>query len=249
MADMKLKGKVAVITGSARGIGYAIAELFAREGADIVLSDVNEAALKEAQDRIAALGVGVMGAKADVTNESQVEELFKKTVDKFGRIDILVNNAGITKDGLLVRMSEADWDCVLSINLKGAFLCTRAAAKVMMRQRSGRIVNMASIIGLTGNPGQANYSASKGGLIAFTKTAAKELAPRSINVNAIAPGFIRTDMTDKLPEAVKKAMQDRIPLNRFGEATDVARAALFLASEDSGYITGCTIQVDGGMAV
>lgn len=245
----RLEGKVAVITGSARGIGYTIAELFAREGANIVLSDVNEVALKEAQAKIAALGVGALGVKVDVTNESQVEELFKKTVDKFGKIDILVNNAGITKDGLLIRMSEADWDSVLSVNLKGAFLCTRAAAKVMMKQRSGKIVNMASIIGITGNPGQANYSASKGGLIAFTKTAAKELAPRNINVNAIAPGFIKTEMTDKLPETIKKAMQEKIPLNRFGETTDVARAALFLASEDSGYITGCTIQVDGGMAV
>ena len=238
-----------MITGSARGIGYAIAEFFAREGAHIVLSDVNEAALKEAEGKIAAFGVGALSAKVDVTSESQVEELFKKTVDKFGKIDILVNNAGITKDGLLIRMSEADWDSVLSVNLKGAFLCTRAAAKVMMKQRSGKIVNMASIIGITGNPGQANYSASKGGLIAFTKTAAKELAPRNINVNAIAPGFIKTEMTDKLPEAIKKAMLERIPLNRFGETTDVARAALFLASEDSGYITGCTIQVDGGMAV
>lgn len=238
-----------MITGSARGIGRAIAELFAGEGAAIVLSDVNEAALKEAQAKITALGVGALSVAVDVTKESQVEELFKKTVDKFGKIDILVNNAGITKDGLLVRMSEADWDSVLSVNLKGAFLCTRAAAKVMMKQRSGRIVNMASIIGITGNPGQANYSASKGGLIAFTKTAAKELAPRNINVNAIAPGFIRTEMTDKLPEAIKKAMLERIPLNRFGETTDVARAALFLASEDSGYITGCTIRVDGGMAV
>ncbi len=238
-----------MITGSARGIGYAIAELFAREGAHIVLSDVNEEALKEAEANIMAFGVGALSAKVDVTSESQVEGLFKKTVDKFGKIDILVNNAGITKDGLLIRMSEADWDSVLSVNLKGAFLCTRAAAKVMMKQRSGRIVNMASIIGITGNPGQANYSASKGGLIAFTKTMAKELAPRNINVNAIAPGFIKTEMTDKLPEAIKKAMLERIPLNRFGETTEVARAALFLASEDSGYITGCTIQVDGGMAV
>lgn len=238
-----------MITGSARGIGCAIAEFFAREGAAIVLSDVNEAALKEAEGKIAAFGVGALSAAMDVTSESQVEELFKKTVDKFGKIDILVNNAGITKDGLLIRMSEADWDSVLSVNLKGAFLCTRAAAKVMMKRKSGRIVNMASIIGITGNPGQANYSASKGGLIAFTKTAAKELAPRNINVNAIAPGFIKTEMTDKLPEAVRKAMLERIPLNRFGETTDVARAALFLASEDSGYITGCVIQVDGGMAV
>lgn len=246
---MRLKGKVAIVTGSGRGIGYAIAELFAKEGADIVLSDVNEAVLGEAQAKIEALGVKALSVKVDVTSEGQVEELVKKTVDKFGKVDILVNNAGITKDGLLIRMSEADWDSVLSVNLKGAFLCTRAVSRVMIKQRSGKIVNMASIIGITGNPGQANYSASKGGLIAFTKTAAKELASRNVNVNAIAPGFIRTDMTDKLPEATKKAMLERIPLNRFGETTDVAKAALFLASEDSGYITGCTIQVDGGMAV
>ncbi|MBI4335383.1 MAG: 3-oxoacyl-[acyl-carrier-protein] reductase [Candidatus Omnitrophica bacterium] len=244
-----LKGKVAVITGSARGIGFAIAELFAREGANIVLSDVNEAALKEAEEKIRRLGVETLTVKTDVTKEDEAEGLIKKTVDKFSKIDILVNNAGITKDGLLIRMSESDWDSVLSVNLKGAFLCARAASKVMIRQRSGRIINMASIIGITGNPGQANYSASKGGLIAFTKTAAKELASRNVNVNAIAPGFIRTEMTDKLPEDLKKAMLQRIPLNRFGETTDVAKAALFLAGEESGYITGCVIQVDGGMAV
>jgi len=246
---MKLKGKVALITGSARGIGYTIAALFAREGANIVLSDVNEQALREAESNIKSLGVEALSARVDVTNESQVEELVKKVVDKFGKIDILVNNAGITKDGLLIRMAEADWDSVLSVNLKGAFLCTRAAAKVMIKQRSGKIVNMASIIGIMGNPGQANYSASKGGLIAFTKTAAKELASRNITVNAIAPGFIRTDMTDKLPENLKKAMLDRIPLNRFGETEDVARLALFLASDESNYITGCAIKVDGGMAI
>jgi len=246
---MRLKGKVALITGSARGIGYTIAALFAREGANIVLSDVNEPALKEAESNIRSLGVETLSAKVDVTNEGQVEELVKKVVDKFGKIDILVNNAGITKDGLLIRMPEADWDSVISVNLKGAFLCARAAAKVMIKQRSGKIINMASIIGIMGNPGQANYSASKGGLIALTKTAAKELASRNINVNAIAPGFIRTDMTDKLPESLKKTMLDRIPLNRFGETEDVARLALFLASEESNYITGCTIKVDGGMAI
>jgi 3-oxoacyl-[acyl-carrier protein] reductase len=245
----RLKQKVALITGSGRGIGYAIADLFASEGADIVLSDVNEAILDEAQTRIKARGVEAIGVKVDITDEGQIEELVKKTVDKFGKIDILVNNAGIAKDGLLMRMPEADWDSVLSVNLKGAFLCTKAVSRVMMKQRSGRIINMASIIGITGNPGQANYAASKGGLIAFTKSAAKELAARNINVNAIAPGFIRTDMTDKLPEALKKAMLERIPLNKFGEPIDVAYIALFLASEESQYITGCTIQVDGGMAI
>jgi 3-oxoacyl-[acyl-carrier protein] reductase len=230
----RLKQKVALITGSGRGIGYAIADLFASEGADIVLSDVNEAILDEAQTRIKARGVEAIGVKVDITDEGQIEELVKKTVDKFGKIDILVNNAGIAKDGLLMRMPEADWDSVLSVNLKGAFLCTKAVSRVMMKQRSGRIINMASIIGITGNPGQANYAA---------------LAARNINVNAIAPGFIRTDMTDKLPEALKKAMLERIPLNKFGEPIDVAYIALFLASEESQYITGCTIQVDGGMAI
>lgn len=245
----RLKNKTALITGSARGIGYAIASLFAQEGADIVLSDVNETILNEAAAKIKTQGVEVLAVKTDVTSEAQVEELVKKTVDKFGKVDILVNNAGITKDSLLIRMPESDWDSVLSVNLKGAFLCTKAVSKVMIKQRSGRIINMASIIALIGNPGQANYAASKGGLISFTKSAARELASRNINVNAIAPGFIKTDMTDKLPEDLKKAMLNRIPLNKFGETEDVAKTALFLASEESSYITGCTIRVDGGMAI
>ncbi len=245
----RLNGKVALITGSARGIGEAIAALFAQEGANIVLSDVNETLLKDTEARIKSLGVEALAFKVDVTNETQVEDMVKKTVDKLGRIDILVNNAGITRDNLLIRMSESDWDAVLSVNLKGAFLCTKAVSKVMIKQRSGKIINMASIIGITGNPGQANYAASKGGLIAFTKTMGKELASRNINVNAIAPGFIKTEMTDKLPEDSKKAMLERIPLNRLGEVKDVACAALFLASDDANYITGYTIQVDGGMAV
>lgn len=245
----RLKGKVALITGSARGIGEAIATLFAKEGANVVLSDINEALLKETEARLRPLGVEVLPVKADVTSSTQVEEVVKKTVDKFGRIDILVNNAGITKDGLLIRMSDADWDAVLAVNLKGAFLCTRAAAKVMIRQRSGKIINIASIIGIMGNAGQGNYAASKGGLIAFTKSIAKELGSRNINVNAIAPGFIKTEMTQRLSEDSKKAMLERIPLNRFGEVEDVACAALFLASDESNYLTGCTIQVDGGIAV
>lgn len=249
MANKRLEKKVALITGSARGIGEGIAVLFAQEGANIVLNDVNEALLKETEAKITALGVEALSCKADVTNQAQVEEMVKKTVDKFGKIDILVNNAGITRDGLLIRMSESDWDLVLSINLKGAFLCSRAVSKVMIKQRSGKIVNIASIIGIAGNAGQANYAASKGGLIAFTKSIGKELASRNINVNAVAPGFIKTDMTDKLSEDSKKAMLDRIPLNRFGEIKDVACVALFLASEESSYLTGCTIQVDGGIAV
>jgi len=245
----RLENKIALITGSARGIGEGIATLFAQEGANIVLSDVNDVLLKETEAKIKSLGVETLAQKVDVTDPSQVDEVIKKTVDKFGKIDILVNNAGITKDRLLIRMSDSDWESVLSVNLKGAFLCTRAVSKVMLKQRSGKIINMASIIGITGNPGQANYAASKGGLIAFTKSVSKELASRNINVNAVAPGFIKTEMTDKLPEDSKKAMLERIPLHRLGKVGDVACAALFLASEESNYITGCTIQVDGGMAV
>lgn len=245
----RLEKRIALITGAARGIGEGIATLFAQEGANIVLSDVNDVLLKETEAKIKSLGVETLAQKVDVTDPSQVDELIKKTVDKFGKIDILVNNAGITKDGLLIRMSDSDWESVLSVNLKGAFLCTRAVSKVMLKQRSGKIINMASIIGITGNPGQANYAASKGGLIAFTKSVSKELASRNINVNAVAPGFIKTEMTDKLPEDSKKAMLGRIPLHRLGKVGDVAYAALFLASEESNYITGCIIQVDGGMAV
>ena len=245
----RLDNKIALITGSARGIGLAIASRFAQEGGHIVLSDVNEAALQEAEVSIKAWGVQVMSQKADVTSQVQVEELVKKTIDKFGRIDILVNNAGITRDALLMRMTENEWDAVLSVNLKGAFLCTKAVSRVMIKQRSGKIINMASIIGLIGNVGQANYAASKGGMIAFTKSVARELASRGINVNAIAPGFIKTDMTDALPEEAKKALLERIPLNRLGETGDVAELALFLASDESNYITGCVIRVDGGMAI
>jgi len=245
----RLKGKTALITGSARGIGFSIASLFAKEGANIILNDVNESLLNEAENSIRSMGVGVLSVRADVTSQDQVEEMVKKSVDKFGRIDILVNNAGITKDGLLLRMSEAEWDAVLAVNLKGAFLCAKAVSKVMVKQRSGKIINMASIIGLIGNPGQANYSASKGGLIALTKTLAKELASRNINVNAVAPGFIKTEMTDKLPEDSKKALLERIPLNRLGEPNDVAMLSLFLASDESDYLTGCVVRVDGGMAI
>ncbi|MCX5715946.1 MAG: 3-oxoacyl-[acyl-carrier-protein] reductase [Candidatus Omnitrophica bacterium] len=245
----RLKDKVALITGGARGIGWSIAELFAAEGARIVISDVNEVLLKEAEGRLKSAGAEGIGIKSDVTNPDQVEEMVKKTVDKFGKINILVNNAGITRDGLLMRMSEADWDAVLSVNLKGAFLCSRAASKVMIKQRYGKIINIASIVGIRGNAGQANYAASKGGLIALTKTLAKELGSRNVLVNAIAPGFIRTDMTDKLSEDSQKAILSRIPLNRFGEAADVAKTALFLPGAESDYVTGAVLQVDGGIVM
>ncbi|MDP2929685.1 MAG: 3-oxoacyl-[acyl-carrier-protein] reductase [Candidatus Omnitrophota bacterium] len=246
---MVLKDKVAIVTGGARGIGREIALVFAGEGCNLSLCDVNPDALGMTQKEIEALGRQCMGGVVDVTKPDQVDSFVQKTLDKFGRIDILVNNAGITKDTLLVRMSEADWDAVLDVNLKGAFNCARAVSKVMMKQRDGRMVNMASIIGIVGNAGQANYAASKGGLIALTKSIAKELASRNVRANAIAPGFIQTDMTAKLPENVKSEMLKAIPMGKLGTANDVANLALFLVSDDSAYITGQVITVDGGMVM
>jgi len=244
-----LKNKVSVITGGARGIGREIALLFAGNGSDIALCDVNAEALESTRKEVESLGRSCMVAVVDVTKGSEVDSFVQKTLDKFNKIDILVNNAGITRDGLLVRMSEADWDAVLGVNLKGAFNCTKAVSKIMMKQRDGRIVNMASIIGIMGNAGQANYAASKGGLIAFTKTVAKELASRNVRANAIAPGFIQTDMTAKLTEVVKSEMLKHIPLGKLGSPADVANLALFLASDNSAYITGQVVQVDGGMVM
>lgn len=246
---MKLKGRVAVVTGGARGIGRQIALLFAKEGADIAICDVNAEILGQTAKEIESLGRGVVTGVVDVTKPDQVDAFVQKTLDKFKKIDILVNNAGITRDGLLVRMSEADWDLVLAVNLKGAFNCAKAVSKIMMKQRDGRIVNMASIIGIMGNAGQANYAASKGGLIALTKTIAKELASRNVRANAIAPGFIQTDMTAKLSDEVKSEMLKYVPLGKFGTVGDVANLALFLVSDDSAYITGQVVQVDGGMVM
>jgi 3-oxoacyl-[acyl-carrier protein] reductase len=246
---MKLKDKVAIVTGGARGIGREIAVLFAKEGADIAICDVNAETLASAGSELAALGRRVLTGAVDVTKAADVDAFVQKTLDNFKKIDILVNNAGITRDGLLVRMSEADWDAVLAVNLKGAFNFTKAAAKIMMKQRDGRIVNMASIIGIMGNAGQANYAASKGGLIAFTKTVAKELASRNVRANAIAPGFIQTDMTARLSDEIKSEMLKFVPLGKFGTVHDVANLALFLASDDSAYITGQVVQVDGGMVM
>jgi len=246
---MLLKDRVAIVTGGARGIGKAIALLFAQEGADIAICDVNQETLISAKKEIEALGRKVLAEVVDVTKADQVDNFTQKTLDNFKKIDILINNAGITRDGLLVRMSEADWDLVLAVNLKGAFNFTKAAAKIMMKQRDGRIVNMASIIGIMGNAGQANYAASKGGLIAFTKTVAKELASRNVRANAIAPGFIQTDMTAKLSDEVKSEMLKFVPLGKLGTVQDVANLALFLASDSSSYITGQVIQVDGGMVM
>ena len=246
---MELKDKVALVTGGARGIGREIALLFAKEGADIAICDVNAEVLSATQKEIESLGRKAITGVVDVTKSDQVDGFVQKILDKFKKIDILVNNAGITRDGLLVRMSEADWDLVLAVNLKGAFNCTKAVSKIMMKQRDGRIVNMASIIGIMGNAGQANYAASKGGLIALTKTIAKELASRNVRANAIAPGFIQTDMTAKLSDEVKGEMLKFVPLGKFGTVQDVANLALFLVSDDSAYITGQVVQVDGGMVM
>ncbi len=246
---MRLKDKVALITGAARGIGRSIALAFAKEGADIAVIDVDLAQAQNTAADIEALGRKSLALAVDVTSFEKTEEAINKILDKFTKVDILVNNAGITKDNLMLRMSPADWDAVINVNLKGTFNCLKAVSRPMIKQRQGRIINIASIIGIMGNAGQANYSASKGGVIALTKTAAKELASRNINVNAIAPGFIQTAMTDKLPEDVKQKMQEAIPLARLGRPEDVANACVFLACADSDYITGQTIVVDGGMVM
>ncbi len=245
---MRLKDKVCVITGGGQGIGRTIAETYAKEGAKLALFDVSEENVKKTADEIKAkYNVETFGAKGDVTKIEDVEAGLKRVVDTFGKIDVLVNNAGITKDNLLLRMSDAEWDAVLAVNLKGPFNCTKAVFSPMRKAGGGRIINIASIVGLMGNAGQANYSSSKGGLIALTKTCAREFAKKNILVNAIAPGFIRTAMTDKLSDEVKKTLAAQIPLERLGEAQDVANAALFLASEESSYITGQVISVNGGM--
>jgi len=244
---MLLKDKVSIITGGARGIGREIALLFAKEGSDIVLFDVNQEQLDKTTKDIESLGRLSMGLVVDVTKLDQVEAAMNKTLDKFKKIDILVNNAGITRDALLIRMSEADFDAVININLKGCFNCCKAVCRIMMKQRSGRIVNMASIIGVMGNAGQVNYSASKAGMIGVTKSLAKELASRNINVNAIAPGFIETDMTAKLAPEIREQLLKMIPAGRLAQPIEVAKAALFLSSELSDYITGQVVQVDGGM--
>ena len=246
---MRLKDKVALITGGARGIGQAIALTFAREGADIVVADVNLEIAQKTALEIQDLGRKVLALEMDVTNYEKVEEGVNKILDKMGKVDILVNNAGITKDNLLLRMSQADWDAVINVNLKGTFNCIKAVTRPMIKQRSGRIISIASIIGLMGNPGQANYAASKAGIIALTKTAAKELASRNINANAVAPGFIQTEMTAKLSEEIKKKMLEAIPLGKLGTPEDVANVCLFLASQESSYITGQTITIDGGMVM
>ena len=246
---MIVDGKVALVTGGSRGIGLAVAELLAREGANVTICARNIDRAKEAAARLEDRGLHVDAVQADVGDRDSVTNLAKQVLSAHSRIDILVNNAGITVDGLLVRMKDEDWHQVIRTNLTGVFYCTKAIARQMLRQRWGRIVNVSSIAGIVGNPGQANYAASKAGIIGFTKSIARELASRGITANVVAPGFIRTEMTQNLPEETKRALLERIPLGRFGSAEDVARVVGFLASDGAGYITGQVIQVDGGMAM
>ncbi len=246
---MQLKDQVAVVTGGARGIGREIAFVLAKAGADVALFDVNAQALGQTAGELRALGRRAEGLVVDVTSAAAVDEAVAKILDKLGRIDILINNAGVTQDGLIVRMDEAQWDRVLDVNLKGTYLCTRAVSKVMLKARRGRIVSIASIIGIIGNAGQANYAASKAGIIGLTKSVAKELGSRGVTCNAIAPGFIKTEMTERLPEAVKQKLLEQIPLGSLGEPADVAQAALFLVSDAARYITGHVLVVAGGLAM
>ena len=243
-----LQGKTAVITGGARGIGKVTALTLAEAGANCALLDVLEEVAAAAEE-MRALGIRAEGYLADVTNGDQITALMKEINSAFGTVDILVNNAGITRDNLLLRMTDEQWDQVLAINLRGAFVCSRAAARYMVKQKSGRIINIASVVGVIGNAGQCNYSASKAGLIGFTKSAARELGPRNITVNAIAPGYVKTAMTDELPDQTKEALMNMIPLKRLSQPQDIADSVLFLAGDAASYITGHVLQVDGGMGM
>ena len=245
---MRLSGKVALVTGSARGIGKIIVERFAAEGAVVVLSDVtNEAAAAETLAGVVGAGGKGMVEMFDVSEATQVDAAVQRIVSEQGRIDILVNNAGITRDNLLMRLPEDDFDAVVRTNLKGTFLLTKFVSRHMIKQRSGRIINMSSVVGQMGNAGQSNYSAAKAGIIGFTKSMARELASRGVTVNAIAPGFIMTAMTEALPETVRKAFLEQIPLGRFGNPEDVAELAAYLASDGAGYVTGQVIGINGGL--
>lgn len=247
---MRFEGKTAVVTGGSRGIGRAICLELAAGGANVVFCYAgNEAAAGETARAVESLGAKALAVRCDVSDAAQVDALVKAAVEAFGRIDILVNNAGITRDNLAVRMSEADFDAVISANLKGTFLCMKAVSRLMLKQRYGRIVNLSSVVALRGNAGQVNYAASKAGVIGMTKSLAKELASRGVTVNAVAPGFIETDMTAALSESARAAAQEGIPMNRLGAPEDVAKAAAFLASDAAAYITGQVLAVDGGMAM
>ena len=247
---MDFTGKTAVVTGGSRGIGRAVCEELARGGANVVLCFAgNESAARETVADCEALGAKALAVQCNVADEAQVKALMDAAVQAFGRIDILVNNAGITRDGLVMMMKESDFDAVIDTNLKGAFLCMKAVSRIMMKQRYGRIVNLSSVVGLRGNGGQVNYAASKAGVIGMTKSLAKELASRGVTVNAVAPGFIETDMTAAMPEAAKTATLAAIPMGRLGAPEDVAKAVAFLASDEAAYVTGQVLAVDGGMAM
>lgn len=243
-----MRGQTAIITGSSRGIGKTIAEELAKKGVNVVIVGRDEQTVSEVANEIEEkFGVETLGIKTEISDKESVKELFDKTLSKFSKIEILVNNAGITRDNLIIRMKDEEWDSVLNTNLKGAFLCCREAVKIMSKIRYGRIINITSVVAFIGNPGQVNYSASKAGLIAMTKTLAKEYASRGITVNAVAPGFIKTDMTENLSDKIKEEMLRMIPLSRFGTTQDVANATIFLALPESDYITGQVIHVNGGM--
>lgn len=250
MSSMRLEGTSAIVTGGTRGIGYAIVMRLAREGADIAFTYVSsEERANQVADEVRALGRKALAIKADAASAEDAQKVVDETTAAFGKIDILVNNAGVTRDTLLMRMSEQDWDLVLDTNLKGVFLLTKAAIRPMMSARKGRIISISSVVGIVGNPGQANYCASKAGVIGFTKSVAKEVASRGITANVIAPGYIGTDMTDKLNDAQRQAIMDFVPLKKIGTSDDVASAVVFLASDDAGYVTGHVLNVDGGMAM
>jgi 3-oxoacyl-[acyl-carrier protein] reductase len=244
---MNVQGKIALVTGAAQGIGKTIALELARQGADIIVADINEAALQEAVGEIEALGRQALPLKVNVTSLAECDEMIKKAQEKFGRIDILVNNAGITRDTVLLRMKEEQWDQVISVNLKGTFNCTKAAIRSMFKNKYGRIINISSVTGAMGNAGQANYSASKAAVMGFTKAVAREYAHCGITVNAVAPGFIRTAMTDAIPEKEREAMITMIPARQLGTPEDVANLVCFLASDMAGYITGQVIHINGGL--
>lgn len=242
-----MTGQTAIVTGGGRGIGKAISIALAKKGVNVVVVGTNFDIASQTAKELIGLGVRSLAVKADVSQVDDVKNIFEKAMSEFGKIEILVNNAGITRDNLLIRMKDEDWDSVLNVNLKGTFLCTREAVKIMIKQKYGRIINISSIVAFMGNPGQANYCASKAGIVGMTKTIAKEYANRGITVNAIAPGFITTAMTEKIPENIKNEMLKAIPMNRFGSVDDVANGVVFFASPDSGYITGQLLHINGGM--